>query len=104
MSSGIVMVYRTPYLRTVPIVTGKPYVAMYGHNSGVRVLISTYTVGTLSSSRLNQFISQEQERSFHEDWEASETCHENPVPTTNEPVSRSSKEGIGKSYSLFYTG
>jgi hypothetical protein len=78
LSTGAVMVYRTPYLKTVPIVTGKPYMATFGHSSGVRVLISTHTVGTLSSSRLTQFISEEQER-FQEDWESVEFYDENHV-------------------------
>ena len=78
-SVGTIMVYRTPYLKTVPITTGKPYLALHSHASGVRVLISTHTVGTLSSSRLDQFISEEQER-FQEDWETSETNEDSQVP------------------------
>ena len=78
-SAGTIMVYRTPYLKTVPITTGKPYLALHSHASGVRVLISTHTVGTLSSSRLDQFISEEQER-FQEDWETSETNEDSRVP------------------------
>ena len=58
---------------------GKPYLALHSHASGVRVLISTHTVGTLSSSRLDQFISEEQER-FQEDWETSETTEDSQVP------------------------
>ena len=76
------MIYRTPYLKTVPITTGKPYMALHGHSSGVRVLISTHTVGTLSGSRLDQFISEEQEK-FQEDWEATEVTEvgeEDQVP------------------------
>ena len=42
--------------------------ALHGHTSGVRVLISTQTAGTLSSSRFDQFVSEEQER-FQEEWE-----------------------------------
>ena len=80
MSTGAVMVYRTPYLKTVPIVTGKPYMATFSHSSGVRVLLSTHTVGTLSSSRLSQFISEEQER-FQEDWEFYDETHSTPSST-----------------------
>ena len=78
-SVGTIMVYRTLYIKTVPITTGKPYLALHSHASGVRVLISTHTVGTLSSSRLDQFISEEQER-FQEDWETSETTEDSQVP------------------------
>ena len=95
-SAGLAMVYRTPYLKTVPIVIGKPYMATYGHSSAVRVLISTHTVGTLSSSRLNQFISEEQER-FQED--TTEFCDENHVPqspTTNDTTSVNGGEVIGR--------
>ena len=72
-SVGTIMVYRTPYLKTVPITTGKPYLALHSH------AISTHTVGTLSSSRLDQFISEEQEQ-FQEDWETSETTEDSQVP------------------------
>ena len=101
-SAGAVLVYRTPYLKTIPIVTGKPYLATYGHGSGVRVLITTHTQGTLTSSRLNQFISEEQER-FQEDWEATELVDES-CTTTNDATSvsrigrkRSSKSSIPSS-------
>ena len=88
-SAGAVLVYRTPYLKTIPIVTGKPYLATYGHGSGVRVLITTHTQGTLTSSRLNQFISEEQER-FQEDWEATELVDES-YSTTNDATSVSAE-------------
>ena len=101
-SAGAVLVYRTPYLKTIPIVTGKPYLATYGHGSGVRVLITMHTQGTLTSSRLNQFISEEQER-FQEDWEATELVDES-YTTTNDATSvsridrkRSSKSSIPSS-------
>ena len=67
-SAGAIMVYRTPYRKTVPITTGKPYMALHGHTGGVRVLISTQTTGTLLGSRFDQFVSEEQ-RKFQEEWE-----------------------------------
>ena len=55
----------------------------------MRVLITTHTQGTLTSSRLNQFISEEQER-FQEDWEATELVDES-YTTTNDATSVSAE-------------
>ena len=94
-SAGAIMVYRTPYLKTVPITTGKPYMALHGHTSGVRVLISTQTAGTLSSSRFDQFVSEEQRR-FQEEWEPVEP-EEGPHVNGEDIVSAT---GVGETGSL----
>ena len=80
-STGATLVYRTPYLETVPIVTGKPYLATDAHRSAVRVLLTTHTMATLTSSRLSQFISDEQER-YQEDWEMMETFDDSFTSST----------------------
>lgn len=90
-STGATLVYRTPYLETVPIVTGKPYLATDAHRSAVRVLLTTHTVATLTSSRLSQFISDEQER-YQEDWEMTETFDDSFTSSTTTRTSACSGE------------
>ena len=98
-STGAIMVYRTPYLKTVPITTGKPYMAMQGHSSGVRVLISASTAGSLSSSRFNQFVSEEQERFQNEIFEPNESQHHFPT-SSNVETSLTSPASEADSYTL----
>ncbi len=61
-SIGAILVYRTPHLGGVPLITGKPYLAMSSHKGAVRVLIAVQTMATVSGSRLSQFISDEDSR------------------------------------------
>ena len=70
-STGATLVYRTPLTEGVPITSGKPYLATDAHHSAVRVILTTHTLATMTSSRLSQFISDEQER-YQEDWEVGE--------------------------------
>lgn len=42
--------------------SGKPYLAMDGHKGSVRVLLPVKTMATISSSRVDQFLSDEQRR------------------------------------------
>lgn len=61
-SIGVILIYRIPYLEGIPIVSGKPYLAMDGHKGSVRVLLPVKTMATISSSRVSQFLSDEQTR------------------------------------------
>ena len=61
-SAGLILIYRIPHLEGVPIVSGKPFLAMDGHKGAVRVLLPVTTKATISSSRVSQFLSDEQRR------------------------------------------
>ena len=61
-SIGLILIYRIPHLEGIPIVSGKPYLAMDGHKGAVRVLLPVKTKATISSSRVGQFLSDEQRR------------------------------------------
>lgn len=61
-STGLILIYRIPHLEGIPIISGKPYLAMDGHKGAVRVLLSVMTKATISSSRVDQFLSDEQRR------------------------------------------
>lgn len=61
-SNGMILIYRIPYLEGIPIISGKPYLAMDGHKAAVRVLLPVKTKATISSSRVSQFLSDEQRR------------------------------------------
>ena len=61
-STGLILIYRIPHLEGIPIVSGKPYLAMDGHKGAVRVLLPVKTKATISSSRVDQFLSDEQRR------------------------------------------
>ena len=61
-SMGLILIYRIPYLEGIPIVSGKPYLAMDGHRGAVRVLLPVKTKATIASSRVGQFLSDEQSR------------------------------------------
>ena len=87
-SSGSVLVYRTPNLKIIPIVTGKPYLTTYCHSSAVRVLISTHSISTMAGNRLNWFISQEQEEFEQEQEKLSASLGTNS--TLSSTTSRSS--------------
>jgi hypothetical protein len=56
---GAIMVYHIPHLESVPIVSGKPYLAMDGHVGAVRVLLTMETMETYESSRLGKFLADE---------------------------------------------
>ena len=61
-SIGLILIYRIPHLEGIPIISGKPYLAMDGHKGAVRVLLPVKTKATISSSRVDQFLSDEQRR------------------------------------------
>ena len=61
-SIGLILIYRIPHLEGIPIISGKPYLAMDAHKGAVRVLLSVMTKATISSSRVDQFLSDEQRR------------------------------------------
>ena len=61
-NAGCLLVYHIPYLDTVPIVSGKPYLAMDSHQGSVRVLLPIHTSGTVESSRVKQFEDDESHR------------------------------------------
>ena len=61
-SVGLILIYHIPHLEGIPIVSGKPYLAMDGHKGSVRVLLPVKTMATISSSRVDQFLSDEQRR------------------------------------------
>ena len=61
-SIGLILIYRIPHLEGIPIVSGKPYLAMDGHKGAVRVLLPIKTKATITSSRVGQFLSDEQSR------------------------------------------
>lgn len=61
-SMGLILIYRIPHLEGIPIVSGKPYLAMDGHKGAVRVLLPIKTKATITSSRVGQFLSDEQSR------------------------------------------
>lgn len=61
-SIGLILIYRIPHLEGIPIISGKPYLAMDGHKGAVRVLLPVKTKATISSSRVGQFLSDEQRR------------------------------------------
>lgn len=63
-SIGAVLIYRIPHLGGVPLVAGKPYLAMESHKEAVRVLVAVKTIATVSSSRVKQFISDEDTRNI----------------------------------------
>ena len=60
-SIGLILIYRIPHLEGIPIISGKPYLAMDGHKGAVRVL-PVKTKATISRSRVGQFLSDEQRR------------------------------------------
>lgn len=49
-------------MESVPIVSGKPYLAMDGHVGSIRVLLTMETMATYESSRLGKFLADEQVR------------------------------------------
>ncbi len=61
-SIGAILIYRIPQIGGVPLVEGNPYLAMDSHKEAVRVLLTVKTVATVSSSRVSQFISDEDSR------------------------------------------
>lgn len=63
-SIGALLVYNMPHLEGVPLVTGKPYLAMDAHREAVRVLLTVKTMATVSSTRVSQFIYEEQARNI----------------------------------------
>ena len=63
-SIGALLVYNMPHLEGVPLVTGKPYLAMDAHREAVRVLLTVKTMATVSSTRVSQFIYDEQARNI----------------------------------------
>ena len=63
-SIGAILVYTMPHLEGVPLVTGKPYLAMDAHREAVRVLLTVKTMATVSSTRVSQFIYDEQARNI----------------------------------------
>ena len=63
-SIGAILVYRIPRIKGVPIVSGKPYLSLNSHASAVRVLLYVKTLATYSSTRVSQFLSDEQSRSL----------------------------------------
>lgn len=69
---GVVMVYHIPHLESVPIVSGKPYLAMDAHVGAVRVLLAMETVATYESSRLGKFLADENFRTLEEEGKAEE--------------------------------
>ena len=97
------MIYRTPYLRTVPMATGKPFMAMRGHRGGVRVLVSVTTAGSLSSSRFDQFVSEEQER-FQSDWDISDQSHQESGPTATLTSSTTTTTTTSATFAAAYEG
>ena len=63
-SIGAILVYAMPHLEGVPLVTGKPYLAMDAHREAVRVLLTVKTMATVSSTRVSQFIYDKQARNI----------------------------------------
>ena len=63
-SIGAILVYTMPHLEGVPLVTGKPYLAMDAHREAVRVLLTVKTMATVSSTRVSQFMYDEQARNI----------------------------------------
>ena len=61
-SIGLVLIYRIPHLEGIPIVSGKPYLAMDAHKGSVRVLLPVKTKSTIYNSRVEQFLNDEQAR------------------------------------------
>ena len=56
--------YHIPFLDSVPIVSGKPYLAMDAHSGSVRVLLTVETMATAESLRLELFLVDEYQRSM----------------------------------------
>ena len=63
-SIGVVLIYKIPLLEGVPLVSGKPHLAMDGHRESVRVLLTVKTMATVSSTRVSQFMSDEKARNI----------------------------------------
>ena len=63
-SIGVILIYKIPLLEGVPLVSGKPHLAMDGHREAVRVLLTVKTVATVSSMRVSQFMSDERARNI----------------------------------------
>ena len=65
-SVGAILVYRIPHLGGVPLVSGKPCLAMDSMKAAVRVLLEVKSLATVSSSRVSQFISDEEARNIQQ--------------------------------------
>lgn len=63
-SEGTILLYRIPRpkLKGLPIINSKPFLASDGHKQSVRFLIAVQTKLDISTSRFNQFLSNEKEK------------------------------------------
>ena len=103
-SIGLTLIYRIPHLEGIPIISGKPYLAMDGHKGAVRVLLPVKTKATISSSRVDQFLSDEQRRfslisqpdeeEEEEEGGASETLGKNATLTEGTKILQGGGAGI----------
>lgn len=69
------MVYHIPHLESVPVVSGKPYLAMDSHLGAVRVLLTVETMATPEASRVRKFLVDEEMRS-----NVADECGSSPPP------------------------
>lgn len=63
------MLYHIPHLDSVPIISGKPYLAMDGYVGAVRVLLTMETMADFESSRHSKFLADELFRSAQKEEE-----------------------------------
>lgn len=91
------MVYHIPHLESVPIVSGKPYLAMDGHVGAIRVLLTVETIATYESSRLGKFLADEQYRTLLQEemkaeLEAGDSGSHDQDDVTTTPLKRSASD------------
>ena len=96
-SVGAIMVYHIPHLESVPIVSGKPYLAMDGHVGAIRVLLTVETLETYESSRLGKFLADEQYRTVQQEemkaeLEAGDSGSRDQEDATSTPLKRSASD------------
>ena len=71
-SVGLILLYRIPSLGGIPLISGKPYLAMDGHLESVRMILAIKTSSSLHSTRHNQFVSDEVSRNLTSEGDATD--------------------------------